>query len=127
MRARLDLLRRKSGMKGDHVQDMVAAITGIGRQTVNGYCTGRLPLGSKNGPRIAEALDLSWVALRAELQEADVDADRDQTSLILARLEELAPDDAFLLGVVEALRLQARRLDALETAAGARVRRAGGG
>ena len=67
MRRRIALLRRKSGMSGDHVQDMVATITGIKRGTINGYCSGRLALGGKNGPRIAAALDMEWSALLEEI------------------------------------------------------------
>lgn len=122
MRRRIVLLRQKSGMTGDHVQDMVASITGIGRGTINGYCTGRLGLGIKNGPKIAAAMGLTWEALLQELGEEDAAADRTQTGHVLARLEEMAPDDPFLRGVVEALRLQARRLDALETRAASRAR-----
>lgn len=111
-------------MKGDHVQDMVASITGIRRGTINGYCTGRLALGSKNGPKIATALGVSWSALQEELGEGDADADRAQTGHLLARIEELAPEDPFLRAVAEALRLQARRLDALENRRATRSRRA---
>jgi transcriptional regulator with XRE-family HTH domain len=37
-------------------QEQLAKATGIARETINGYASGRLGIGSKNGPRIARAL-----------------------------------------------------------------------
>lgn len=127
MRKRIAVLRRKSEMTGDHVQDMVAAITGIRRGTINGYCTGRLGLGSKNGPRVAAALDLTWADLQREVEGADERSDRDETGVLLERLEAMSPDDPFLRGVGEALRLLARRLDVAEKQAALPNRRAARG
>lgn len=55
-------------------QHQLAIATWIDRGTINGYCTGRLDLGSKNAMRIAEALNVSVLDLGAPKGEAPAEA-----------------------------------------------------
>lgn len=88
----------------------MSAQTGIGRGTINGYCTGRLELGMKNAPRIAEALDVSVLELGAPLEEVD---EKGKTLLVL--LTELRTEmTAENLKLRKDLRSAIRRIRALE-------------
>jgi len=73
-------------------RDELAKLTGIQRGTLSGYNTGRLKLGLKNGPRIAEALKVTLYDLGAP-EEADnspqAQTIRDQLANLIRRHEEL--------------------------------------
>lgn len=92
-------------------QEQLADATGIDRGTINGYCTGRLTLGTKNAERIAAALDVSLLDLGAPAESASAEA-----HFLRARLDELADKladaiDRETKNARAILRLQARVRD----------------
>lgn len=72
-------------------QDDLAAATGIGRGTINGYCTGRLLLGERNAEKIAAVLDLSPVWFSPALpRQSEIDRIRKLAEALLREIESLA-------------------------------------
>jgi transcriptional regulator with XRE-family HTH domain len=70
-------------------QENLADKTGIGRGTINGYCTGRLPLGRTNGQRIAAALGVNAGLLLGEDALAETDSLEARVAHLEAQLDEL--------------------------------------
>lgn len=91
MRDHIDRLRKDSGLSGTHVQEMVAKITGIGRGTINAYCRNKRPVGEKNGPKIADALGLTWDALVQAVEAARL-TDSQRRAARVAEIQRVLPE-----------------------------------
>jgi transcriptional regulator with XRE-family HTH domain len=107
-----DLLERRGW-----TQERLAEVTGIGRETVNGYATGRLRIGLKNAERIAAALGVTVLELGAPEAAAG-----EEGLTVLQRLEEAEAELARVGPVLTAI---VDRLEALERRAGGAARRGG--